>query len=126
MRPRRKKAQKADIQSAAETDSCSKSATVRLELAGWGLEVKAQPALPGHPSSCSLGQLRCCQLVGAATAGLCQLLLSNKISAASKGFLLKRCHYIVEVMRLREPDAISQLGINCCNLRTPRILQTLR
>ena len=46
-------------------------------------------------------------------AELCQLLLSNKISAASKGFPLERCHHNVEVMRLRERDAISQLGINC-------------
>ena len=58
-------------------------------------------------------------------AELCQLLLSNKISAVLKGFLLERCHHNVEVVRLREGDAISQLGINC-NLRTPRILQTLR
>ena len=34
-------------------------------------------------------------------AELCQLLLSNKISAASKGFLLERCHHNVEVLRLR-------------------------
>ena len=58
-------------------------------------------------------------------AELCQLLLSNKISAASKGFPLERCHYIVEVMRLKKRDAISQCGINR-NLRTPRILHILR
>ena len=107
MKPRRKRPPKADIHEAAEINSCSKSAKVWLQLAGWGLEVKAQPALPGHPSSCSLGQLRYCQLVGAVMAELCQLLLSNKIGAVSKGFLLERCHHIVEVMRLRKRDAIS-------------------
>ena len=58
-------------------------------------------------------------------AELCQLLLSNKISTFAKRFLLERCQHIGEVLRLRQRDAISQLGIHC-DLRTPTILQTLR
>ena len=58
-------------------------------VSGLGPRVKAQPALPGHPSSCSLGQLRWYQLVG--FNGDCVSSYANKISAASKGFLLERC-----------------------------------
>ena len=38
---RKKLAQKLTSTKQLKSDSCSKSATVRLELAGWGLEVKA-------------------------------------------------------------------------------------